>query len=165
MIFSEESSRAIYEMGNMELIELRQTSATIQCPSCPKHVPEGLNMFQCGVWLRPNQRTMDRIRSAFCILENSLLPCLSNHFKKKENWSRPMATRSSKSHGFKKRSAETRQIPLLWTDGRTAKYAESLNWYTVGPKSGPSTSTTSPRLPSVMMRFTDSDYDMKAPSA
>ena len=26
MIFSEESSRAIYEMGNMELIELTQTS-------------------------------------------------------------------------------------------------------------------------------------------
>ena len=33
MIFSEESSRANYEMGNIELIELRQTSATIQCPS------------------------------------------------------------------------------------------------------------------------------------
>ena len=30
MIFSEESSRAFYEMDNMELIELRQTSATIQ---------------------------------------------------------------------------------------------------------------------------------------
>ena len=28
MIFSEQSSRAIYEMGDMELIELRQTSAT-----------------------------------------------------------------------------------------------------------------------------------------
>ena len=28
MIFSEESSRAIHEIGNMELIELRQTTAT-----------------------------------------------------------------------------------------------------------------------------------------
>ena len=36
-IFREEPSRAIYEVGNMELIELRQTSATIQCPSCLKH--------------------------------------------------------------------------------------------------------------------------------
>ena len=44
MIFSEESSRAIYELGNLELIELRQDSATIQCLSCLKHVPEGLNM-------------------------------------------------------------------------------------------------------------------------
>ena len=41
----------------MELIELKQTSATIQCPSC-------LNMCQCGVWLRPYQSTMDRTRTA-----------------------------------------------------------------------------------------------------
>ena len=74
MIFSEESSRAIHEMGNMELIELRQTLATIQCPSCLKHVPEGLNMCQCGVWLRPNQSTMDRIRTAFAALKT---PCYS----------------------------------------------------------------------------------------
>ena len=69
MIFSEESSRAICEMGNMELIELRQTSATIQCSSCLKHVPEGLNMCQCGDWLRPNQSTMDPTRTAFAALE------------------------------------------------------------------------------------------------
>ena len=53
----------------MELIELRQTSATIQCPSCLKHVPEELNMCLCGVLLRPNQSTMDRIRTAFQDLE------------------------------------------------------------------------------------------------
>ena len=52
MIFNEESSRAIFEMGNVELIKLRQTSATIQCPSCLEHVPEGLNMCQCVVWFR-----------------------------------------------------------------------------------------------------------------
>ena len=69
MIFSEESSRAIYEKSNMELIELRQTSATIQCPSCLKHAPEGLNMCQCGFWLRPNQSTMERIRAAFAALK------------------------------------------------------------------------------------------------
>ena len=68
-IFSEESRRAMYEMGNLELIELRQTSATIQCSSCLKHVPERLNMCQCGVWLRPNQSTMDRIRAAFAALK------------------------------------------------------------------------------------------------
>ena len=39
VIFSEESSRAVYEMGNMELIELTQTSATDQCSSSLKHVP------------------------------------------------------------------------------------------------------------------------------
>ena len=33
IIFSEESSRAFFEMGNVELIELKKTSETIQCPS------------------------------------------------------------------------------------------------------------------------------------
>ena len=69
MIFSEESSRAICEVGNMELIELRQTSATAQCLSCLKHVPGGLNMCQNGVWLRPNLSTMDRIRTAFATIK------------------------------------------------------------------------------------------------
>ena len=69
MIFSEESSRAVYEMGKMESIELRQTSATIQCSSCLKHVPEGLIMCQCGVWLWPHQSTMERIRIAFAALK------------------------------------------------------------------------------------------------
>ena len=49
MIFREETSRAINEMGNMELIELKQTSATMQCLSCLEHVPEGLNMCQSVV--------------------------------------------------------------------------------------------------------------------
>ena len=39
-IFSGKTSRAVYEMGNMELIELKQTSGTIQCPSSLKHAPE-----------------------------------------------------------------------------------------------------------------------------
>ena len=70
MLFSQESRRATYEMGNLELIELRQTSATLQRPSCLKHVPEGLNMCLCGVWLRPNQQsTRDRIRVSFAALK------------------------------------------------------------------------------------------------
>ena len=39
MIFSEESSRAIFGMGNVELIELKKTS--IRCPSCLHHAFEG----------------------------------------------------------------------------------------------------------------------------
>ena len=31
MIFSEKSSRVIHKMGNVELIELKRTSATTQC--------------------------------------------------------------------------------------------------------------------------------------
>ena len=53
MIFSEESSRAIYEMGIVEVIVLKQTSETTQCASCLKHLFEGMTMCQCGKWLRP----------------------------------------------------------------------------------------------------------------
>ena len=68
MIFSEESSHVIYKMGNLELIELRQTSATLQCPSCLKHVPEGLNVCLCVVWLRPNEDTMNKIKARIAAL-------------------------------------------------------------------------------------------------
>ena len=54
--------------------------------------------------------------------------------------------------------------PLCWTDGKTTKYIELLNWYTVGLMSVSSTSTTSPRLTSVIMHLTDSDYDLKTHS-
>ena len=46
MIFSEESSRAIFEVGNVELIELKKTSETIQCLSCLKCVFETI----CKMW-------------------------------------------------------------------------------------------------------------------
>ena len=74
LIFSAEPSRAIHEMGNMELIELKQTSATIQCSSCLKHVPEGLNMCQCSVWLRPNQsKYVGPDQNSICSFKKSLL--------------------------------------------------------------------------------------------
>ena len=62
-------NRAFYEMGNMELIEVGQSSAIIQCSSCLKHVWQGVNMCQCGVCSRPNQSTLDRIREAFAALK------------------------------------------------------------------------------------------------
>ena len=65
MIFSDESSRAVFEMGNVERIELKQTSETIQCLSCLKFVFEGSTVCKCGKLLRPNKSTMDRIREAF----------------------------------------------------------------------------------------------------
>ena len=69
MILSEESSRAIFEMGNVELIELKQTSETTYCPSCLTYVCEGTTMSQCLKLLRPNKSTMDRIREAFEVLK------------------------------------------------------------------------------------------------
>ena len=82
MIFSKETSRAINEMGNLEVIELWQTSAKVQCLAClKKHVSEGLNMCQCGVWLRPNQLTIDRIWATFAVLSYH-----SSLIKMEKNW-------------------------------------------------------------------------------
>ena len=65
LTFGEESSRVIYEMGNMELIELRRTTDTVQRHSCLSHVPTGLQFCQCGVCLRPDEETTSRIKARF----------------------------------------------------------------------------------------------------
>ena len=54
MVFSEESTRAIFEMGNVELIELKKSS--MQCPSCLHHVFEGTFSCMCGKLIRTQQR-------------------------------------------------------------------------------------------------------------
>ena len=53
VIFCKESTEAISRMGNVELIELRQTTSTVQCPACWKHIQEWMLQCLCGIWLRP----------------------------------------------------------------------------------------------------------------
>ena len=57
MIFSEESKRIVYELGNFELYDFGQMSSTIQC-SCCKHMPEGLKFCICGMCLRLDEDTI-----------------------------------------------------------------------------------------------------------
>ena len=45
MIFCEESSRVLYEMGNMELFELKHISVTISCRSCLRYAARGINIL------------------------------------------------------------------------------------------------------------------------
>ena len=63
MVFSKESSRAVFEMGKVELIELKKSS--IQCPSCLHYVFEGTLICKCGQLMRPDQNVMNRIKEAF----------------------------------------------------------------------------------------------------
>ena len=58
--FSEESSRTIHELDNIELYELGQTSRTVQCHSCLKHIPEGLKFCSCGVCFRLDEETIQK---------------------------------------------------------------------------------------------------------
>ena len=149
---SEESSRAIYEMGNMELIVLKQTLATIQCLSCLKHVPEGLNMSQCGVWLRPNQSTTERIKIAFAASKTPYFRTAEISSRGKKSGRNPWQTDHAKAMDARRGATKTAaNSPLHWTDGRTTRSTELLNWCTVGLRNMSSTSTTSPH-PRVMSR-------------
>ena len=45
-MFSQKSGQAIFEMGNVELIELK--TSRIQCPPCPHNVFKGTIICVCG---------------------------------------------------------------------------------------------------------------------
>ena len=82
MVFSKESSRAVFEMGNVELIELKKSS--IQCPSCLQRVFEGTLLCKCGKLIKPEQDVMSRIKEAFEIQKNTILPHISDFHKRFE---------------------------------------------------------------------------------
>ena len=133
MIFSDETRRAIYEMSNMELIELKQTSATVQCSSCLKRVLEGVNMCQCGVWLRPNQCTMERIRIPFATLKTPYFRTTEIPPRGKKSVHYPCRQIMPKPWMHEEEQRKTAaNSPLYWTDGRTTRSTELLNWGTVG---------------------------------
>ena len=104
-------------------------------------------------------------QSSFCSVENSLLPYHSNLVKREKERTQPMADGSSEKPWMQEEGhrKDTNTIQNS-TDGRTRKYTDLLNWYTVGLESGSDISTTTPRLTTVMKHLTDSDSDMKAHS-
>ena len=63
MVFSQESSQAIFEMGNVELIELK--TSRIQCPSCLHYGFKGNIICARGKHVRPDQEMILRIKTAF----------------------------------------------------------------------------------------------------
>ena len=67
MLFSQEPSDAMFEMGNVELIELEKSM--IQCPSCLHYVFKGTILCRCGKHIRPDLDMIRRIKAAFEILK------------------------------------------------------------------------------------------------
>ena len=63
MVFNQESSQAIFEMGNVELIELK--TSKIQCPSCLHYFFKGTILRARGKHIRPDQEMIRRIKAAF----------------------------------------------------------------------------------------------------
>ena len=70
MMFSQESCQAIFEMGNVQLIELKKSR--VQCPSCLHYVFEGTIICSCEKLIKSNQEMTQRIRKAFEVLKMSV---------------------------------------------------------------------------------------------
>ena len=62
MMFSQESSQAIFEMGNVELLELK--TSRIQCPSCLHYDFKGTIICARGKHIRPDQEMIRQILKA-----------------------------------------------------------------------------------------------------
>ena len=67
MEFSQESTQAVQDSGNVELIELRPSE--IQCPSCGHAVFKETIICTYGKLFRPNQEMIQRVKAAFHILK------------------------------------------------------------------------------------------------
>ena len=65
LTFSEDPRPIIYDTGNVELFELGNATATVQCQSCFKHVPEAMIFCECGYCLRPNKDVINKINAMF----------------------------------------------------------------------------------------------------
>ena len=63
MVFSQESSQAIFEKGNVELIEVK--TSTIDCTT----VFKGTLLCACGKHFRPDQEIIRCIKAAFEFLK------------------------------------------------------------------------------------------------
>ena len=83
------------------------------------NVPEGLNMCECGVWIRHSHSTMERIRTAFAALKIPYYRASEIISRDKKSGHNPWQQDLRKKHGCKKRSTETRQIQLF--DGPMAE--------------------------------------------
>ena len=66
--FSEESSRTIQELGNIELYELGEISKTVQCQACLNCAPESLIYCSCGVCLMTSPEQKKRIKIQFEVM-------------------------------------------------------------------------------------------------
>ena len=111
MILSNESSRAIYDIGNMELIELRTNLGDNSVSFLPEARSRGIEHVSMRRLASTQSKYVGPNQDSICRVKNSLLLCLSTYFKRKEKRGHNpcMATRSSQSHGCKKRSIETLQ--------------------------------------------------------
>ena len=149
MIFSQESCQAIFEMGNVELIELK--TSRIQCPSCLHYVFKGTILCACGKHVRPDQEMIRRIKAAFPSVvtargyKHGPNFCQEHHHKAKD------ALRSTK-----RAEEHLRQSGI---DGKMTRRTGSLNLPLIGRMLGWDTWTTLHKLFSLIKHRRNKEVD------
>ena len=131
MVFSQESRQAIFEMGSVELIELK--TSMVQCPSCSHNVLKGTILCRCGKHIRPDLDMMRRIKAAFEVLK---APCFrtssieARRYKHGPNlWEEHHHKTKDALRGCSKNKRHYTSIWDRWQNGET--YRESqlvINW-------------------------------------
>ena len=64
-VYTKETAEKIHDQGNVELVELRRTTETIQCQACWKHIFEGMIKCCCGYMKQPTQQIINEIQDRF----------------------------------------------------------------------------------------------------
>ena len=61
-VYTEEMAKKIQDQGNVELVGLRQTTTTIQCQVCWKHISDEMIKCYCGYMVRLSPSMMEEIQ-------------------------------------------------------------------------------------------------------
>ena len=109
-----------------------------------------------GVWLRPNQSTMDRFRAAFAALTSTTIT-MSRWTKRGHNQWQMDHQKAMDARSWAATRHEHTSFLDRWQNDEIYRASELA----YGLRRGSSTSTTSLRLTSIM-KLTASDYDMQA---
>ena len=131
MVFIQESSQAIFEIGNVELIELKTSS--IQCPSCLHYVFKGTILCACGKHMRPDQEMIRRVKAPFEILKAPYFRTsvvTARGYKHGPNlWQEHHHKAKDALRGTKKGEREFTSIWDRWQNDETYRKSQlAINW-------------------------------------
>ena len=139
MIFRKESSEDIYKMVNVELIELRQSTATVRCPACSKHILEGMLQCLCGNWLRPDEHTVNQVKLRFGeTCQNRFYRVLDKQIRrdadtdsflgKQAHWKARDAKKGAWKHCKHESLLEIWQKDELYRTGQAEEHVWTIEW-------------------------------------
>ena len=131
-VHTEEASDRIHNQGNVELVELRQTSKTDQCEDCLKHIPEEIVRCYCGYMIRPTREFFQRSwRKTRRLCQPQWKVRLHSRGMKHGHHPWQEMHRRAKDH-LKGATKHGRKRPEEWTtiflkDGTMMMYIETIN--------------------------------------